>query len=384
MRFLHTSDWHLGRQFHNVSLLEDQRYVLEQLITVVREQQVDVVVIAGDIYDRSVPPADAVSLLNTTLRTLCIDMNVPVMMISGNHDGAERLGFGADLLQASGLYILSHLDNFKKPLDLTVGQEQLRFYGIPYCSPEEVRHRFDTDVQTFDEAHSWLVTQITDTLDTSKRNILLSHCFVSGSEASESERPLSIGGADSVAWEPMRVFDYVALGHLHAPQYRGEQHIRYSGSLLKYSFSEVTQQKGVTLVDIDDGLAPMPPVIEKIHLQPRRDMRIIEGAFADILEQAKTDENSEDYLLIRLTDTKAILDAVGKLRYFYPNLLHLEKPGMAGTNQSAELAREQLKRSELDMFADFFNQSHDQPMTDEQTQAITEIIKAIHRSEARQ
>ncbi|WP_196158255.1 exonuclease SbcCD subunit D [Reinekea sp. G2M2-21] len=384
MRLLHTSDWHLGRQFHNVSLLEDQRYVLEQLITVVREQQVDVVVIAGDIYDRSVPPADAVSLLNAILRTLCIDMNVPVVMISGNHDGAERLGFGADLLQASGLYILSHLDNFKKPLDLTVGQEQLRFYGIPYCSPEEVRYRFDTDVQTFDEAHSWLVTQITDTLDTSKRNILLSHCFVSGSEASESERPLSIGGADSVAWEPMRVFDYVALGHLHAPQYRGEQHIRYSGSLLKYSFSEVTQQKGVTLVDIDDGLAPMPPVIEKIHLQPRRDMRIIEGAFAHILEQAKTDENSEDYLLIRLTDTTAILDAVGKLRYFYPNLLHLEKPGMAGANQSAELAREQLKRSELDMFADFFNQSHNQPMTDEQTQAITEIIKAIHRSEARQ
>jgi len=383
MRLLHTSDWHLGRQFHNVSLLEDQRHVLKQLLAYVKEHKVDVVVIAGDIYDRSVPPADAVTLLNDTLSTLCIEQKVPVIMISGNHDSAERLGFGAPLLQASGLHILSDLAKADVPVDIQVGQEQLRFYGIPYCSPDEVRHQFNCDVDSYDAAHTFLVNKITAQLDRTKINVLVSHCYVDGSEVSESERPLSIGGVDTVAWQPMTEFDYVALGHLHAPQFRGKEYIRYSGSLLKYSFSEVNQNKGVTLVELTGELAPMPAKISKVPFQPRRDMRVIEGEFAMILEQAKTDPNKDDYLLIRLIDKVSILDAVGKLRYHYPNLLHLEKPGMTGANQTAELAKEQLKRSELDMFSDFFAQSHEQPLSADQMAAIADIIQQLHRAEGK-
>ena len=384
MRLLHTSDWHLGRQFHNVSLLDDQRHVLKQLIDLVKTHDVDVVVIAGDIYDRSVPPAEAVTLLNDTLKTLCLELDVAVVMVSGNHDGAQRLGFGASLLQASGLHILSDLAKISEPVDIQVGQECLRFYGIPYCLPEEVRHHFTSEVDTFDAAHTFLVNNIVEQLDRSKCNVLLSHCYVDGSETSESERPLSIGGADTVAWQPMVPFDYVALGHLHAPQFRGKEHIRYSGSLLKYSFSEVNQPKGVTLVELEGGLAPMPAKITKLPLYPIRDMRVIEGEFATILEQAKTDAHPDDYLLIRLTDKISILDAVGKLRYFYPNLLHLEKPGMAGSNQTAVLAKAQLQRSELDMFTDFFAQSHEQTLSPEQTSAIADIIQQLHNVEATQ
>ncbi|MEX2320714.1 MAG: exonuclease SbcCD subunit D, partial [Saccharospirillum sp.] len=244
MKLLHTSDWHLGRQFHNQSLLADQAEVLDQLIGYVATEQVDAVLIAGDIYDRSVPPAEAVTLLNRTLRRLCVDLAVPVIMISGNHDSAERLGFGAGLMQGAGLHILSDLAQVDVPVVIPHPEGDVAFYGIPYCQPEHVRSVFDENVRTFDEAHTFLVDRIKAACQPGQRRVLLSHCFVSGAEESDSERPLSLGGADTVRWQPMRDFDYVALGHLHAPQFRGEAHIRYSGSLMKYSFSEVTQKKG--------------------------------------------------------------------------------------------------------------------------------------------
>lgn len=377
MKFIHTSDWHIGRQFHNVSLLQDQQHVLNQLLGYIKQEAVDVVVIAGDIYDRSVPPATAVELLDELLNTVCLEMKVPVILIPGNHDSASRLRFGAQQLRKSGLHILGDLSKVTEPVVISHADGDVAFYGVPYNDPVTVRNLFDEDVSTYDEAHTFLVDLISSKKSSAIPSVLISHCFIDGSQESDSERPLSIGGSERVSYQPCRDFDYVALGHLHSPQYRGEQHIRYSGSLLKYSFSEQHQKKGVTLVEIDsDGLKSH----RHLPLIPLRDMRIIEGELAAILQQGKVDPNHQDYLLVRLTDRHAILEPMAKLREVYPNVLQLEKPGMLITGEQ-QMSREKLKRGELDMFRDFFVQISGQEMSDEQDEAIRDTISDLLKQE---
>ena len=377
MKFIHTSDWHIGRQFHNVSLLEDQRHVLDQIVAYIEQEAVDALVIAGDIYDRSVPPSKAVELLDEFITKICSDMKVPVIMIPGNHDGAERLRFGARQLSSAGLHILGDLKQVTEPAILNSKTGDVAFYGIPYNDPETVRNVFETEVSSYDDAHTFLVEQIKAVKSDRMLNVLISHCFLDGALGSESERPLSIGGADRVSYEPCVDFDYVALGHLHSPQQKGEDHIRYSGSILKYSFSEQNQKKGVTLVELD-----AKGFIDSKHLPlvPLRDMRIVEDEMQVILEQGQVDPNNEDYLLVRLTDRHAILDPMAKLRAVYPNVLHLEKPGMLETGDQ-QMNRETLKRGELDMFRDFFVQVTGQPLSDEQDQAIQQTITEINKRE---
>lgn len=378
MKFIHTSDWHIGRQFHNVSLLEDQQHVLNQLIDHIEKDSVDALVIAGDIYDRSVPPANAVSLLDEVLNRICTELKVPVILIPGNHDSAERLRFGSRQLGKSGLHIMGDLNSVTEPVLIETGDNTMAFYGIPYCDPETVRNLFGEDVKTYDDAHTYLVNKINEVKKTDVSNVLISHCFIDGAEASDSERPLSIGGSDRVSYQPCVDFDYVALGHLHAPQYRGEPHIRYSGSLLKYSFSEQHQKKGVTSVEFDkEGRVST----EHLPLKPLRDMRVLEGEFDDLIQQGKVDPNADDYLLVRLTDQHAILDPMAKLREVYPNVLQLEKPGMLALGEQPANS-ERLKRGELDMFRDFFQQVKGQALTDEQEKAITETIQQLHKAEA--
>lgn len=382
MKIIHTSDWHIGRQFHNHSLLEDQQYVLHQIIDYVKSENADVLVIAGDIYDRSVPPAAAVAMLDDVLNTVCNKLNVSVVIIPGNHDSVDRLSFGARQLKKAGLYIMGDLLQVSEPVTLKGSSEvAVQFYGIPFNDPEQVRNLFDTKVNTHNEAHNYLVEQIEKKLDPNQINLLISHCFIDGAEESESERPLSIGGADRVSYEPMAGFNYVALGHLHSPQYRGQEHIRYSGSLLKYSFSEQKQKKSATLIEFDiDGI----PKIAQLPLKPLRDMRIIEGEIATIIDQGKTDPNNEDYLMVRLTDTHAILNAMAQLRNVYPNVLHLEKPGIMAIGDKKTMNREQLKRSELEIFRDFYSQVSGNTLSEDQNSALEEVINSLQKSEANQ
>ena len=377
MKFIHTSDWHIGRQFHSVSLLDDQRHVLDQIVAHIKDEAVDAVIIAGDIYDRSVPPAAAVSLLDEVLNTICSDLGVSVILIPGNHDGAERLRFGSNQLSQAGLYIIGNLDQITQPVVLSKNGCDVSFYGIPYNDPESVRNHFSVDVSSHDEAHQYLVEQIDSVKAANNINVLISHCFIDGAEESESERPLSIGGADRVSVEPFKSFDYVALGHLHNPQYKGEEHIRYSGSILKYSFSEQRQQKGVTLVEMQaDGLKST----KHLALKPLRDMRILEGELEDLLKQGLTDPNKHDYLLIRLTDQNAILEPMAKLRQVYENVLHIEKTWLQ-ESRDLQVNREKLKRGELEMFQDFFKQVSNQDLSPEQYQAIANIITNISTHE---
>ncbi|UTZ38326.1 exonuclease SbcCD subunit D [Vibrio campbellii] len=374
MKFIHTSDWHLGRQFHNVSLLDDQQAVLDQLIQYVEDNPVDAVVVAGDIYDRSVPPTIAIELLNKVVKRICGELNTPMILISGNHDGAERLGFGSEQMKNAGLHIISNFEDMLTPVVIeTESAGQVAFYGMPYNDPEQVRFAYQEPVSTHDQAHKLLAEKITEQFQPEQRNVLVSHCFVDGAIESESERPLSIGGSDRVSHEHFLNFDYVALGHLHQPQKKGEEYIRYSGSLMKYSFGEQNQKKGFTLVEIDqNGFVSA----EHIDLAAPHEMRIVEGELEQVIEQGKTDPKNEDYLLVRLMDKHAILNPMEKLRTVYPNVLHLEKPGMLiGVEQ--EMAQAKLARSEIDMFRDFFSEAQDGQLSQEQDQAISDIIKQL-------
>lgn len=378
MKFLHSSDWHIGRQLHNHSLLDDQRLVLQQLVAIAEQQQVDAVIIAGDIYDRSIPPANAVALLNDVINQLVCGLAIPVIMIAGNHDGHERLGFASQQMTASGLHIIGPLTPQLQPITLRGRSGDAVFYGLPYADPATVRDVFKQPASSHEEAMAVLLEQVSEHDSQGLPKVVISHCFLDGGSESDSERPLSIGGADKISPALFNDFNYVALGHLHGPQYKGAEHIRYSGSILKYSFSEQHQKKSVTLVELD---AQGKAHIELLPLTPKRDVRILEGELAALLEQAKTDSNSDDYLMIRLLDKHAILDAMGKLRAAYPNVLHLERSGLMA--QSAELlpARDQIKKGELAMFSDFFSQVSGSEMSEQQRAFLEQTLDDIRRDE---
>ncbi|MBU2511165.1 exonuclease SbcCD subunit D [bacterium] len=378
MLLLHTSDWHIGRQFHGISLLEDQAIVLEQIIAIARDRKVDAVLVAGDIYDRSVPPAGAVALLDNVFDRICSGLEIPVILISGNHDGPERLSFGSRQLAGSGLYICGSLADTPQPIILEDRYGPVAFYGIPYTDPATVRNLFSVAVSTHEEALSFILSKVKENHTSGHRSVVLSHVFLDGGETSESERPLSIGGLDQVSADHFSFFNYAALGHLHGRQHKGTQTIRYSGSILKYSFSEEHHQKGITLVDMDEkGICSL----EHVLLTPKRDMRVLEGTLENLLERGKSDLYNEDYLLIRLTDTHAILDIMSKLREVYPNVLHLERPGLMGTGNQPSLHRDHLKRGEMSMFRDFFKQISGEELNPEQAAIVEETMEMIHGEE---
>jgi exonuclease SbcD len=379
MKFIHTSDWHLGRSFHHCSLINDQAHILDQLTQYLENNHdIDALIIAGDIYDRSVPPTAAIELLEKVVDKVCHQLSVPIIMIPGNHDSAVRLGFAASHMSGSGLHILSDIKAIATPVVLTDNQGQsVAFYGIPYVDPEFIRNHFAVQVKTHDEMYQFLIEQIVSTFQPNMTNVLLSHCFVDGADASDSERPLSLGGLDKVRPSQFEVFDYVALGHLHQPQKRGSDSIRYSGSLLKYSFSEHRQNKSMTIVDLDNGGKLSTTMLP---FNPLHDVRIIEGELATIIEQAQSDSQSDDYLLIRLLDRQAILDPMEKLRAVYPNVLHIEKPGLMGERLDIPSST-QLKRGELDMFADFFLEIQGEALTEPQREVLRSTLKSIRLDE---
>jgi len=379
MKFIHTSDWHIGRQFHNVSLLEDQKHVLDQIVAYIGTTEADALIISGDIYDRSVPPASAVAVLDEVFHRISKEYNIPIIIISGNHDSAQRLSFAARQLKEVGLHILGDIREVENAIKVK-GKSgvEVNFYGIPYNDPEEVRNCFDEKLTGYNAAHTFLVDKIKNVMDTNERNVLLSHCFIGGAIESDSERPLSIGGADNVSYEPLLDFDYVALGHLHGPQFRGKQTIRYSGSIMKYSFSEEKHNKAVTLVEIPENGGP---VLKQLPLKSLRNLRVIEGEMEQILEMGKTDPNSDDYIMVRLVDTHAILDAMGKLRDVYPNVLHLEKTGIMAVGEKRDMNREMLKRKPLDMFHDFYEQVSGQKISEDQSKALEDILSKLDAGE---
>lgn len=338
MRFLHSADWHLGRVHHGVSLLEDQAHLLREFVRLAADLRPDAILLAGDIYDRSVPPAEAVRLLDLVLTELVQGLRIPVVMIAGNHDGPDRLAFGASLLGGAGLSVRGVVDAQAQAVVLHDAHGAVAIHALPYAEPAVVRAVLGGTLRSEDGSAAAVIDSHQAALaaqlraaraahPAGARSVVVAHAFVLGGSESESERPLSVGGSGAVSAALFDGFDYVALGHLHRPQQVGEARIQYSGSLLKYSFSEADHSKSVNLVELDANGAC---TVEHIALTPRRDLRIVSGELDAILAAAAADPGRDDYILARLTDSGALLDAMGKLRSAYPNALAIERPALTG------------------------------------------------------
>lgn len=325
MKFIHTGDWHLGKIVNQVSMLADQAHILAQFVALVARERPAAVLLAGDLYDRAVPPAEAVELMDRVLTTLVNELRVPVLAVAGNHDGPDRIDFGRRLLCGRQLHLTGRIRLPMEPVVLQDEAGPVACYLLPYAHPAEVRALLGDDtVKTHEDA----VRALLGTLPPpgpGERRVLVTHGYFQGSEpleTSESEKPLSIGGSDVVSAGALAGFQYVALGHLHGPQ-RVNDCIHYAGSLLKYSFSEVRQAKSVTIVELDaaGGVA-----VRREQLAPRRDMRRIQGELKALLDPAVYGaENVDDYLTVRLTDEGELLDPIGQLRSVYPNVMAVER-----------------------------------------------------------
>jgi len=379
MKLIHTADWHLGRIFHGVHLTEDQAYVLNEFIEIVKDEHPDVVIVSGDIYDRAVPPQDAVSLLDDVLSRLVNKVGVPVVLIAGNHDSPERLNFGASLFKNSNLYVFGPFVPNNHPIVLDDNFGAVNIYPIPFAEPPVVREKTgEEDIKDQKTAFQYILQSIGSKQPANRRSILVAHAAVVGGEKSDSERPLSIGGSETVDPVIFEGFNYVALGHLHQPQSSGEERIRYAGSILKYSFSEASHQKSVTVVDMDaDGKCD----IRRINLSPRRDVRRIKGNLQDILDKAKIDNNKDDYLMVTLLNKEPVLNAMSRLREVYPNTLHIERLMFLPSSEHVRSPADHRRLSEIDLFASFYAQVTSKEMTDSEKKVFKKLVEDLRRSE---
>ncbi|MCP3030755.1 exonuclease SbcCD subunit D [Halobacillus sp. A1] len=381
MRILHTADWHLGKIVNNVYMTDDQAYILDQFIDIVKDTQPDAVVIAGDLYDRSIPPKQAVDLLNKTLTKLINDLQIPVLAISGNHDSPDRLEFGAQLFRKQGFYLDTKLSSNYEPVTFEDEYGPVHFHLIPYVEPAEVAYMLkDDSIKSHQQAAERLIDFIMEKYDRNERHIWVGHAFIAGGMESESEERLSmIGGSPYVDASLFEDFSYVALGHLHQAQRIKREAVRYSGSILKYSFSEVNHNKSVTLVELKDrdGFT-----FEQIPLLPKRDFEVVEGYFDDLMSggSAKSDEN---YLHIRLLDDGQILDPMGKLRKVYPNILHLERASFTASNQKEKVQQLQSRQklSPLELFSAFYEDIKGDELPEQRKQLIQTAIEDVRAAE---
>lgn len=380
MKFLHTADWHLGRIFHQVHLTEDQSHILDQIVDLAVAEKVDAVLVAGDLYDRAVPPPEAVALLDRVWEKLILHHGIPVVAISGNHDSATRIGYGSAILARAGLHLVADLDRACRPVPLGA----LDVFALPYAEPVEVR-AWSGDASVHDHASALQVCieRMRPHFSPDRARILVAHAFVAGMRGSDSERPLSVGGAGSVPAELFRDFDYVALGHLHAPQVVSARCV-YSGSPLAYSFSEAADEKSALLVELDDSRRNAPR-IRSLPLNPRRHLRNVEGRLSEVLAAAATDTAREDYLRVVLTDDGALLNALGRLREVYPNLLQLERRFLVdGVSSSSATARaaHRAKETESALFASFFQEVLGEAPAPHELALFNQALAAVLADEA--
>ena len=373
MKFVHISDLHLGKRIYDFSMLDDQKHILGEILKVIDSEAPDAVLIAGDVYDKSIPSIEAVELLDDFLYELS-GRDLQVFLISGNHDSPERLAFASRLISPTGIHLSPVYSGEVEPVELTDGSGPVDIYLLPFVKPAHVRRFFpDAKIESYNDALRTAVEALH--IARGRRNVLVTHQFITGAARSDSEE-ISVGGTDNVDASVFDGFDYVALGHIHGPQNIGSERIRYCGTPLKYSFSEVSHEKSVTVVDMgkDGDLA-----VRTVPLRPLHDMREIEGTYEELTYRpAYEGTNTDDYLHITLTDEEDVPDAIGKLRLIYPNLMCLDynnsRTRAAGMlSDIADVER----RSPLDLFGAFSEQQNGRPMSDEQEAFAREIMEKI-------
>ena len=407
MRFLHTADWHLGRIFYGQYLTDDQAYVLEhQFFTILKEEKIDGILLAGDVFDRAVPPIEAIELWDSIITRLAMDYKMPLFVVSGNHDGAERLEVGRSMLGQSGIHIWGSPHHALRPFEFESSDGKVAICPMPFSEPRRISDALgfsknesklvDTDMtegslftyvdtneletdalnlHNYDQMYQAWSDHLRNQVPKGMRSIAISHAFVMGGEVGGSERTLSVGGSEQVSPHVFKDFHYTALGHLHGPQRMGADHIRYSGSPLKYSFDEHMQKKSFTIIDMDTkGNVD----ISTIPVEPKRDVVILEGYFEDLLNNKELQaKHKDDYVQARLLDTMPIMDGMAKLRQLYRCCMTIDLVGRVAAPMAdmGDVVFKELNEREL--FNQFAETVWKNPLTEREQQYINSVWDRI-------
>lgn len=383
MRLFHTADWHLGKLVQGIYMTDDQAYVLEQFIEEVKNEDPDIIIIAGDLYDRAIPPTEAVELLNDILEKLTLKLNKPVIAIAGNHDSPDRLDFATKLMEKNNLYLSGQIRYPLQPIVFQDEHGEVEVYVVPYADPSIVRHiTGNEEIKSHDDAMRVIVEHIKQNWNPIARHILVGHAFVTKLgqpelNTSDSERPLSIGGAEHVNASYLECFDYVALGHLHQAHFVQAEHIRYSGSPLKYSISEEHHNKGFLSVELGKK---GDMTIEKKSFTAIRDMRRVSASIAEIEKH----QYNEDYVYVTLTDDSPVLFPMERIRKVYPNAMHVDRKTKLAidttvSNEQREVTKEQLHP--IDLFSAFYEEVNQDVLSEEKRALFISIYEQLERAE---
>ena len=380
MKFLHLADLHLGKILQEQSLIEDQEYMLNQIIEIIEKENIDAVLISGDVYDRSVSPAEAVNLLDCFLKTLIKEIKIKVFMIAGNHDSKDRLAFGSKIFEDEGLYIESKYNGDLRKVELQDEYGKLNIYMLPFVKPIEVKQFFEDDLENnYNTAINKIISE--EKINVKERNIILVHQFVTAGmvepERTESE-VLSLGGIENVDVSNFNDFDYVAIGHVHRPQKIGRETARYAGTMLKYSFSEINHNKTIPIIELKDK---GDININLVQLNPLRDMREINGPIEELIKQENYEcGNTNDYIKAVITNEEPVYDAIGQIRRIYPNTLKLEirnSKTISNVEEQNINLENVKKKTELELFADFYKAQNNADLDEKRTEIIKNIISEV-------
>lgn len=380
MKLIHLADLHIGKRVNEISMIEDQRYILKQVLECVAEEQPDGILVAGDIYDRMVPSVEAVQLLDTFLTELS-NQKVPVYLISGNHDSAERVSFGAKLLTKSQIYMATQYQGKMEKVTMQDAYGRVNLYLLPFLKPAQVRAVWKEEaegISTYQDAMDFVMAK--EEINPEERNVLVAHQFVAGAQTCDSEER-SIGGLDQIAATSYQVFDYVALGHLHGPQQVSRKTIRYAGTLLKYSFSEIHHKKSITIVELrEKGQVE----VRQRPVHPLHDMRQLRGNYEELVKRENYENtDTEDYLRIILSDEEDIYDAVGKLRVIYPNLMRLEYDNTRTRKRQTIGETEPVeKKIPIDFMEELYQIQNNKAMSLEQRNYMKKMMETIWEEKA--
>ena len=380
MRFLHTADLHIGKRVNEFSMLEDQEYILRQILKTADKEQVEAVLIAGDVYDKQVPSAEAVRLFDWFLTQLN-SRKLPVFVIGGNHDSVERLSFGAQIMEESGVYLTQSYDGKVVPVRLEDEYGPVNLWMLPFLKPAMVKRFFpEQEIVTYQDALETVIGNMK--LNREERNLLIAHQFVTGAVTGGSEDSVEVfvGGVENVDASVFADFDYVALGHIHRAQSAGGERIRYSGTPLKYSFSEIRHEKSVTIAELKEKGSL---TVHQEPLKPLHDMREIRGSYEElVLRENYQGTDLEDYLHVILTDENDIPDVIGRLRSIYPNIMKLDYDNQR-TRRNQELMKEEaaVEQSPMELLGQFFLQQNNQEMSPEQTEYARTLMETIRKEE---
>ena len=376
VKFLHTADWHIGRKLQGKDLLEDQQYVMNDLISKIDETKPDFLIIAGDLYDRSVPSKEATTLLQELLVKINIECNIPIFAISGNHDSRERLAIGEAWFSKHKFYLHTRLNQaFDK---ITI--EDTDIYLLPYFEPFEAREHFeDATLTTHNSATKRVIDEIYKNIDMSKTNILVAHTFVSGGLETDSEREISVGTVENVAVEIFEKFDYVALGHLHNPNAIKEERIKYSGSPMAYSFSEATQTKGMRLVELTKEIFTE----EFISLEQKRKLHNISTTYEEVFTKVfqQNFDCKNDYFSMELSGMEGVTDPLPRIKEYYPNTLILKQKRNNNSDSEIKFDKEMLTKSPLELIEGFYNEQTGSELTVGQKRVLVNIIDKVNQDE---